>query len=74
MFSDFKIKLILLIFLFLGIFFPNSSKALTCNTNVDGKNDAELQAILDQCDREIAEQKKILEGTQKQSSEFRLFQ
>ncbi len=44
--------------------------AVSCGDSVDGKTDKQLQAILDQCDVEILEQKKILENTQKQSSEL----
>lgn len=65
-----KVSLIFFIFISFGAIFPNLAKALTCNTSIEGKNDSELQAILDQCDREIAEQKKILENTKKQSSDL----
>jgi peptidoglycan hydrolase CwlO-like protein len=70
MFNKFKISLIFLVFIFSVFIFPDMAKAVTCSTSVEGKNDIQLQEILDQCDREIAEQKKILGDAQKQSSEL----
>jgi peptidoglycan hydrolase CwlO-like protein len=42
--------------------------AVTCDSNIDGKSDQELQAISDQCDKDIAAQQAILGETQKQSA------
>jgi len=68
--SNVKLSIIYLIF-FLPLFvFPSLAKAITCSTSVEGKNDVQLQEILDQCDKEIAEQKKILGDAQKQSSDL----
>jgi len=55
--------LILSSFVFLAL---NSSeaRAISCDANVEGKSNSELQAILDQCDRDIVEQKAILSKTQ----------
>ncbi|MFA6340707.1 MAG: hypothetical protein WCX27_00495 [Candidatus Paceibacterota bacterium] len=58
------------LFFIIFIFFPKTSLAASCDSNLDGKTNQELQAISDQCDRDIAAQKVILEKTQKQSSEL----
>jgi len=55
------------IFVFIG---SDSARAISCDANVEGKSDSELQAILDQCDMDILAQKAILEQTQKQSSDL----
>src|SRR5689334_11111384 len=62
----------LAVFLISSIIFlsPKQSFAVSCDTSLDGKTDQELQAISDQCDRDIAAQKAILGETQKQSSEL----
>ncbi len=44
--------------------------AVSCDANIDGKSDQELQAISDQCDRDIAAQQAILGQTQQKSSEL----
>ncbi len=49
---------------------PKHSLAVTCDTSLEGKTDQELQAISDQCDRDIAAQQAVLGETQKQSSEL----
>jgi len=57
--------------LFAYIFLPSYKVwAVSCDSNLDGKTDQELQAISDQCDRDIATQQVILGETQKQSSEL----
>lgn len=63
------LKKIFLCLFFLSLTYTNVY-AVSCSDNVEGKTDKQLQAILDQCDAEIVEQKKILENTQKQSSEI----
>lgn len=59
-------------FLYSFLFFSvcTNAYAVSCSDSVDGKSDKQLQAILDQCDAEINEQKKILGNAQKQSSEL----
>jgi peptidoglycan hydrolase CwlO-like protein len=61
--------LILSSFVFLALN-SGEARAISCDANVEGKSNSELQAILDQCDRDIAEQKAILSKTQKQSSDL----
>ena len=68
--SNFKTSLIFSFFLFSFLIFPSITKAITCSTSIEGKSDSELQAILNQCDKEIVEQKKILGDAQKQSSDL----
>lgn len=62
----------ILFFMFSVLAFSNTEaqESITCNTNPDGKSDEVLQMIFNECEKEIAEQKKILEQTQKQSSEL----
>lgn len=47
-------------------YFPKNSFAVTCDANIDGKSDSDLQAILSACDREIAAQQAILDENQKE--------
>ncbi len=66
-------KLVVLYTVFIFFFFTHLSfvhaQAVTCDdSNLNGKTDQQLQAILDACDKEISAQKVILENTQKQSS------
>ena len=61
-------KFFLCLFLFFSV--CTYAYAISCGDSVEGKNDQQLQAILDQCDAEIAEQTKILGNTQKQSSDL----
>lgn len=59
--------LFLIIFLTL-LASPLFSKAFECSiTNIEGKTDAELEAIAEQCEREAAEQKALLEEKQRES-------
>ncbi|MCK5286117.1 MAG: hypothetical protein KAJ58_02750 [Candidatus Pacebacteria bacterium] len=61
---DSKIKIILFTFLL----FPLSSLAFECSiTNLDGKSDAELEAISLQCEKEALEQKILLDAKQRES-------
>ncbi len=46
----------------------HAQEVITCNTSPEGKTDQQLQSIFDACEKEIADQKKILEQTQKESS------
>ncbi len=63
------LKKVFLCLFFLSLVYTDTY-AVSCSDSVEGKTDRQLQAILDQCDLEIIEQKKILENTQKQSSEL----
>ena len=64
-----KVKL-LIFFLFISFisFFPATSRAEVCTSDIEGKNRPQLEAILAQCEAEISEQKVILDSTKKQSS------
>jgi peptidoglycan hydrolase CwlO-like protein len=42
--------------------------SVSCSGNLDGKSDAELQQILDACDREIAAQQAIVDQNQEQQA------
>jgi peptidoglycan hydrolase CwlO-like protein len=56
----------ILILAFLAV--PSKAKAVECTMDTAGKNDQQLQEILTQCEKEINEQKGVLESTKKQSS------
>ena len=59
-----KLKIILLIVLLL----PITSLAFECSiTNIEGKSDAELEAIALQCEKEAQEQKILLDAKQRES-------
>jgi len=65
--------LLLSVIIIPSLLFALSSRAqvgITCSTSPDGKTDQELQMIFDQCEKEIAEQKAILDKTKLQSSEL----
>ena len=64
-----KSRFLSLIFLgFLAIFMPKASFAASCDANIDGKSDFELQQILEACDREIAAQQAILDENLKEQN------
>ena len=76
MITNKKQVLIYLTFIFFLCYFliPNNTKAapvaiatpvISCDSNIDGKTDQELQAILNQCDKDIAAQQAILDQNQK---------
>ncbi len=63
-----KSVLIVSAVLFFAPIFCQPIHAVTCDANIDGKSDAELQAISDQCDADIAAQQVVLGETKKQSA------
>lgn len=67
--SGFK-SIVLAGVMLLSVFAPLSTEnayAATCDGNIDGKSDEELQAILKECEKEIVESQTVLNG-QKQKS------
>lgn len=55
-----------LVFSIAAFALPKASFSATCDANIDGKSDQELQAVLAECDKEIAAQQAILDQNQKQ--------
>ncbi len=61
--------LFIMLVIFTAFALPNNSLAVTCDSgNLDGKTDAELQSILNECDVEINQQQAILDANQQQQT------
>jgi len=62
-------KLLLIVFVLVVIFlFPISVRSeISCDINIEGKNDKELEIILKKCEEEISEQEKLLQNKQRES-------
>jgi len=64
----FFITLILAGVFLTGVFFAQASSNVSCEEdNLDGKTDKELELALEKCDKEIEQQKALLNSKQKDS-------
>ena len=64
------VKISLLLFFYILFFSPLSARAVTCDSNLDGKTDQELQAISAQCDADLADLNKKYSNTKQYSSQL----